>query len=266
MQLAIRILPLLALLVPGTLLCRADTPPRQTPAATLAALKQEQKQAYDKQFAAYEKATTDDQRKKEWEAYRPKRDAVVARAVALARDNPKDPAAREALTWVITGGLGWNDDTEKAFDLLVRDHLRSDKLDTVCGIAGIDWQQKAAERFLRAVLEKSPHRTMRGIACVSLARNLRYQAQAAQYQKRPDADRLAKESEKAYERVAAEFADVQFRDRKLGDRARAALFEMRNLLVGKEVPDVAGEDVDGKKFKLSDYRGKVVLLDFWGHW
>jgi hypothetical protein len=22
----------------------------------------------------------------------------------------------------------------------------------------------------------------------------------------------------------------------------------------------------GRKFKLSDYRGKVVLLDFWGHW
>ena len=24
--------------------------------------------------------------------------------------------------------------------------------------------------------------------------------------------------------------------------------------------------LDGQKFKLSDYRGKVVVLDFWGHW
>jgi peroxiredoxin len=31
-------------------------------------------------------------------------------------------------------------------------------------------------------------------------------------------------------------------------------------------PEIAGEDIDGKKFKLSDYRGKVVLLDFWGNW
>ena len=24
--------------------------------------------------------------------------------------------------------------------------------------------------------------------------------------------------------------------------------------------------LDGRHFKLSDYRGKVVVLDFWGHW
>jgi len=36
--------------------------------------------------------------------------------------------------------------------------------------------------------------------------------------------------------------------------------------VGNIVPEIDGADVDGKKFKLSDYRGKVVLLDFWGFW
>jgi predicted Zn finger-like uncharacterized protein len=36
--------------------------------------------------------------------------------------------------------------------------------------------------------------------------------------------------------------------------------------VGNKAPEIAGEDLDGKKFKLSDYRGKVVLLDFWGNW
>jgi cytochrome oxidase Cu insertion factor (SCO1/SenC/PrrC family) len=36
--------------------------------------------------------------------------------------------------------------------------------------------------------------------------------------------------------------------------------------VGQEAPEIEGEDIDGKQFKLSDYRGKVVLLDFWGHW
>ena len=41
------------------------------------------------------------------------------------------------------------------------------------------------------------------------------------------------------------------------------LYEMRHLAVGKPAPDVEGEDQDGKAFKLSDYKGKVVLLDFW---
>jgi hypothetical protein len=36
--------------------------------------------------------------------------------------------------------------------------------------------------------------------------------------------------------------------------------------VGQMVPEIEGEDLDGQHFKLSDYRGKVVVLDFWGNW
>jgi len=39
-----------------------------------------------------------------------------------------------------------------------------------------------------------------------------------------------------------------------------------DLVVGKAAPEIQGEDIDGEQFRLSDYRGKVVLLDFWGHW
>ena len=41
---------------------------------------------------------------------------------------------------------------------------------------------------------------------------------------------------------------------------------LRTIRVGKEAPEIKAPDLDGKEFKLSDYRGKVVLLDFWGHW
>ncbi len=36
--------------------------------------------------------------------------------------------------------------------------------------------------------------------------------------------------------------------------------------VGARAPEIAGRDLDGVPFKLSEYRGKVVLLDFWGNW
>jgi AhpC/TSA family len=36
--------------------------------------------------------------------------------------------------------------------------------------------------------------------------------------------------------------------------------------LNKLAPEIVGEDIDGKPIKLSDYRGKVVMLDFWGNW
>src|SRR5437899_144623 len=36
--------------------------------------------------------------------------------------------------------------------------------------------------------------------------------------------------------------------------------------VGDLCPDILGTTADGKQVKLSDYRGKVVLVSFWGTW
>jgi hypothetical protein len=49
-------------------------------------------------------------------------------------------------------------------------------------------------------------------------------------------------------------------------RPREPAEEPSGLPVGSAAPEIAGEDVDGAFCKLSDYRGKVVLLDFWGNW
>jgi len=49
-------------------------------------------------------------------------------------------------------------------------------------------------------------------------------------------------------------------------RARGKVFRFENLVVGKPVPDFETVDPDGNAFKLSDYRGKVTVIDFWGFW
>lgn len=36
--------------------------------------------------------------------------------------------------------------------------------------------------------------------------------------------------------------------------------------IGERAPETVGEDLDGRPLQLSDFRGKVVLLSFWGHW
>jgi len=48
--------------------------------------------------------------------------------------------------------------------------------------------------------------------------------------------------------------------------AASACFQMQNLRIGMVAPDIVAPDIDGVEFKLSDYRGKVVVLDFWGNW
>ena len=36
--------------------------------------------------------------------------------------------------------------------------------------------------------------------------------------------------------------------------------------VGQVASNIDGVDADGKPFQLRDYRGKVVLIDFWALW
>ncbi len=52
----------------------------------------------------------------------------------------------------------------------------------------------------------------------------------------------------------------------LGPIATARLDEMHNITPGKPAPEIDGMTLDGKPLKLSDYRGKVVVLTFWGSW
>ena len=66
--------------------------------------------------------------------------------------------------------------------------------------------------------------------------------------------------------VAEKYGDVKFGRSTLGKLAGDELYVTKYLTVGKVAPDIEGVDLDGEEFKLSDYRGKVVLLDFWGDW
>ena len=62
-------------------------------------------------------------------------------------------------------------------------------------------------------------------------------------------------------RLVEEYGDTPW-----GMRARGEMVSPEDLLPGKVAPDFMGETIDGHQFKLSDYRGKVVVLDFYGFW
>ena len=96
---------------------------------------------------------------------------------------------------------------------------------------------------------------------------MKARAESLPEEKAKEAEQLRQESGRLFERASDRYGDTKMPGRgTVGDRAKGELFELHFLALGKVVPEVEGEDGDGKTFKLSDYRGKVVLLDFWGNW
>lgn len=208
------------------------------------------------------------------------------RFFVLAEKHSKDPVAVDALLWVVKNRRNRPDGT-RALEFLTTRHLDSEKLGPACrGIARTP--STGAQRLLRALLENSPHQEVLAAACLSLSALLEDQAKVVeQLRRNPDlAERvlqyygedygrqlasldrakLEKELEKVYERMRESFADVEIGDETMGGVAETALFRIRHLSVGRVAPEIEGEDIFGDEFKLSDFRGKVVVLSFWGHW
>jgi hypothetical protein len=234
-----------------------------TPAEQYKALLKEFEDARKGFRKAYQEAKSAEERRKVLDS-EAQLDQYAPRFLDLAKKYPTDPAALDALIWVATiGSAGDTTETHQvqneALLILRRDHINSDKLGPMCSLLRIR-SDRGVEEFLRAVLDKNPDRDIQGQACFALATQLKNRA---------DKDsRLAKEAEKFCERALDHYADVSlpFQRGTVGDRAKGMLFEIRFLSIGKAAPDIEGEDQDGKSFKLSDYRGKVVLLDFWSQY
>lgn len=69
------------------------------------------------------------------------------------------------------------------------------------------------------------------------------------------------ESRRLLALVAEKYADTRY-----AEQAKGALFELEHLVIGRTAPDFETVDENGKAWRLSDYRGKVTIIDFWGYW
>src|SRR5262249_15995035 len=169
--------------------------------------------------------------------------------------------------------------------LLLRDHVRSAQLVPICQRMSYGLRPEF-EIFLKRILQENPSEEVRGVACLSLAQFLNSRLLkldlcgartelAARYElllgkesfdalRRRDRAEAGAEVEALLTKAAETYGNVKHPyGGTIGEKARSELFEIRNLVVGKTPPDIEGVDQDGRAFKLSDYRGRVVLLDFW---
>jgi hypothetical protein len=208
------------------------------------------------------------------------------RFLKIAQEHPSDPKATDALLWVVTNVRG-RGDTTTALQLLEKQHVGSEKLSAACANI-VRSRSIAAEPLLRGILKQGHDLETRAEACFHLARLLETESGViVQLAQQPDlaprvlqyygkdygkhlsgltlAD-LDKRRELVYQQMLKSFSKVKTADGTMGELAQKALFAIHHLTVGKQPPEIKGEDIYGSEFKLSDYRGKVVMLTFWGHW
>ncbi len=90
-----------------------------------------------------------------------------------------------------------------------------------------------------------------------------------------DSDRFSPESADAHdETIVFHIGNRYFSTKKIDVEKNqivmrehpASDYKRVELMMGAEVPDFTFTDFDGKKHKLSEFRGKYVLVDFWAMW
>jgi hypothetical protein len=203
-----------------------------------------------------------------------KADANNPEIIEIVSKHPKTNSSFDALEWIVTESNrnGLQPYGKGAIELLRDNHTTNPKVGRICSFLALysgEWKANSLEEFLQGVADKNPDRFAKAEALYGLAHLASREAQNLQYNKKDDAEALFKKAEKLLKRVTKEFAncpDLQRGKGLLSEKAGPELHELLHLRIGKEAPEIKGRDLDGKSFKLSDYRGKVVVLDFWGNW
>lgn len=115
--------------------------------------------------------------------------------------------------------------------------------------------QPEAGDFFRKVIAKHSDRKTRGLASYFLALLLT-----------TSESKNEGEAVRFLEMCLKDYKDVPVENTTLEELAKPLLHRIRFLSVGKVGQDFSAEDSEGKQFKLSDLRGKVVLVDFFADW
>ena len=223
-----------------------EATPETPGAGELAALKKD----YDDAMAAYFKPYREARAKGETyklDATKHPRRTYGTRFSDLAKQYAGTDVALDA--WIMAMSAGG--DRDAIAGIILRDHMESARLMSAVGMLRY---LKEGDAMLGRIAEESPHREVRGFAMLIRGEALLRKG--------------APEAETVLEQAQRDYGDVEIYGGRftIASKAEGNLFEARSLAIGNVAPDIEGEDVHGKPFKLSDYRGKVVLLDFWGDW
>ncbi len=222
----------------------------------------QQTDEYKKALAAYRKARASERQEHlktlrgiTGSVKRVDMDAFKARYNAAAKEHAGADGAVPFLVWLATRGSD-----KAATKTLLDHHLGSPKIgpfmDSLQFLVRQGYEVEDMRRVAGDVIEKNPHDEIKAAA---------HYARAQTYLTRGRTRKPIEGHEADY---AADVAAVGklAPGSLIAKRAAAPEFERTRLQIGMTAPEIMGADMDGTEFKLSDYRGKVVVIDFWGDW
>lgn len=177
---------------------------------------------------------------------------------ALARDASGTETGAEAWAAVFNNGLGGKlaDRSWAAFEILTNDYVDSPAVQqALAGASRMGAGRDGVQEAMMRVAERSALAENRAAAHFNLGAMLMSDEETR---------------EKAREQfllLTMDYRDVEGpRGKTYGEIAEINLFDLENLQVGCEAPDITAMDETGTEFTLGEYEGKVVLVDFWGFW
>ncbi len=195
---------------------------------------------------------------------------TAGKVLAVAEGDPKDATAFDAAAFILqsAGRVGAGGaDVEKAVAIIGEHHVTNAKIKEF--LIPAMRMGAAGEKLLKAVSEKATDKDAKGTALF-----LRGYVKAQAIDDEEDETKLAalvKEATELMEQAAKVAPDAVVGNSKqtIGKFAATEVEGLKAVLslgVGKAAPEAESVLLDGKKVKLSDYKGKVVLLDIWATW
>src|SRR5262249_55082854 len=137
---------------------------------------------------------------------------------------------------------------DSTVDLVMERWADRPELAPLASYLPMDMNPAWAEKHLRKLMDKNSSADVKVDAKFGLASLLKNKDEASQ-----------PEAEKLWASVIEDFSKNPAKKQML-EQIKRDLDDMKIRGIGKPVPEIAGSDLDDKEFKLSDYKGKVVLI------
>ena len=199
-------------------------------------------------------------------AERPDTAAAAKKMWAVIQPNLAESWTVEPAAWLlrISSGLMIQDDIGNSKPMLgdaskaIRDavekhHLASKNLAPLC-MALVTTSDPGSLPLLEKIEKANPDNKVQGVAALAIAMLLKDLSDEPEVMRR----RLT-----MLRKAIIESSDVEINGVSVAKMAEDELYIIRFLSKGREAPDLVGTDSGGRPMRLSDHKGKVVVLLFW---